>query len=83
MLDLPDVAFRILCESFEASCAAEGVLALRSLDGEALLALLGEVNDHVADRVEDLAVPRHTAKVAESAGAYPVRGPFPWVPRSG
>lgn len=54
-LDFGYVAFRIFCEFFETSGATEGVLALRSLEGEATLTLLGDVHDHVADRIEDLA----------------------------
>ena len=65
MLHFWDVAFRISCEFFKAPSATERVLALGSLDGEALLSLLGEVHDHVADGVEYLSLVRHTTKVAE------------------
>ena len=67
------VAFRIFCELFETTGAAECVLAFGSLDGETLLSLLGDVDDHVADRVEHLSFVRHPSKVAE----------FGVVPRSG
>src|SRR2546428_2135277 len=70
-LDLRYVAFRIFCELFETPGATERVLALGSLDGEALLALLGEVDDHVADRVENLSVASHSTKVAESRNGPP------------
>src|SRR6267378_6118811 len=67
------VAFRIFCELFKTSAAAEGVFALGSLHGEPLLALLGDVDDHVAHRVEHLSLVRHSSKVAE----------FGPLPRSG
>src|SRR5438552_272215 len=65
-LDFRYVAFRVSCESFETSGSAERVLALWSLDGEAPLALLGDVHNHVADRVEHLSLVRHRTKIAES-----------------
>jgi len=71
-LDFGYVAFRVLCESFETSRATEGVFALGSLDRKPLLALLREVHDHVADRIEHLSLVRHEAKVAEIPPGPPV-----------
>jgi hypothetical protein len=65
-LDLRDVALRIFCESIETSGAAERVLPFGSLEGEALLALLGHVDDHVADRVEHLSLVCHGPTLSES-----------------
>src|SRR5258705_11646759 len=57
--DLRYVAFRIFGELLETSGATERVFALGSLDREPLLALLGDVHDHVADRIEHLSLARH------------------------
>src|SRR5439155_27033014 len=61
--DLGDVALWITCERPETSGAAEGVLALWPLEDEALFALLGDVHDHVADRVEHLSISVHPPSV--------------------
>jgi hypothetical protein len=71
-LNLRYVAFRIFCEFLKTPGSAECVLALGTFDGEALLPLFREVDDHVADRIEHLSFVRHSSKVAELRDFPPV-----------
>src|SRR5438105_6564043 len=63
-LDGRDVALWVLCEGLETTAATEGVLAVTALDGQAPFSLLGDVDDHAADRVEHLAVTHSLRRLA-------------------
>ena len=52
-IDFADVTLWRLRELHEASMRAETVFPLGPLDRETLVARIGEIHDHVADRVED------------------------------
>src|SRR5439155_1579219 len=71
--DFGDVALWITCERPETSGAAECVLALWPLEGEALFALLADVHDHVAEGVGELGAPASAVRVRTACRALSLR----------
>ena len=74
-LHFRDVALWITCEGLQTSGAAEGVLALGPLESEAVFALLGDVDNHVADRIEHLCAGVHFFKRSPPTGVAIITHP--------